>query len=303
MATHRSIRLSVAGAAVLMALGAAPAASAASSPLPAAAEITRITSSTVTVQPLQANRSPEPISVRNLTVRLGPYPALPSDLTVGERVWLSGHAGSAERMVVRPQARGRLESESGQWILKVNPHLSFKLTASNPRLLGMDRLAAGERVLAFGTTRQNTLNDSALAAPPRRFWAKVDQNRNGSLKLTAGSKTWSYTTRHPRLANIPVGSEVGVLVNPATGIVLAVMGHPIRHLSGHAKIFGRVVSVSTHQLKLQNPVGTVDVALDGRKVKVKWPQHDQAGVAQIPKGAPVVVKAVKGGLTLRVMSP
>lgn len=263
-----------------------------------------ITPSTLTVSDGGATES---IPMSGIQIRAGMYPANATILQIGEKVRILA-AGSSNVVIVRPAAHGKLVKTGSAWDVQTHHHGMWRLIGTNPQFLGMKTWSAGARVAAFGTSSNNSVSLTALAAHPIMTHAQVTAANANSITAKSdqyGALTYSFEgiPQHFQhyLASLPVGKAVIAYLNPLDHQVLAIMPD---HMDRWAKVMehgsaGQLVAVSPKDLTLTNALGTVTVPLNA-PVTMHWEGHPQAKAQDLTPGTRILVFRSEHHPTLKI---
>jgi len=272
--------------------------------------VTALTPSTVVIQ--HPGGLEQKLALSAIAVRAAMYPSSTAILRPGEDVSLLGESGSSTLMVVHPVAYGQLTKPGNQWQV-ARHHQTVSLNGSNPEVLGMSQLQAGQRVMVFGVRHGDTsIDTTAVAAPPLTTRSVIKSASADQLTLQSpqyGTLTWSLTGLpsivRQQVAKLVPGKTVIAGLDPISRQVLMVWpdhmerwAHALERGSA-----GQIVAVSPKDLTLTNHLGTVTVPLNG-PVQIRWQGHTDATLSQLTPGTRVMTLRKKDGhLTVVVLTP
>ncbi len=270
-----------------------------------AGQISQLTPTTVTIS--WENRRSKTLSLENLMVRAGVYPATSSLLASGERVLLWGGHTKSPQLVVLPVAHGVLTQSNGSWSV-VNAKRSVVLKGSPKQVFGLTSLTANTHVMVFGQRSQETVTPYAIAARPQWDLGTVTANQTGWLTIKTKTNpnlriAIAGLPMAERLAEIPVGHPVVVVSDPLSHKPLAVFPrhHQRMERMGGQFSAGRLISDNGQTIVVKSPLGSDTIGLAGDTVTIKWHNHPDATLSQVPLGTPVLIhKTGQNTLVIRV---
>lgn len=268
-------------------------------------QIAQLTPTTITIA--WDNRKSETLPLANLTVRAGVYPATSGLLASGERVLLWGSHTKSPQLVVLPVAHGVLTPSNGGWSV-VNAKHSIALKGSPQQVFGLANLTANAHVMVFGQRAQDTVTPYAIAARPQWDLGTVTANQNGWLTIATKANpnlklSIAGLPMANRLAELPVGHAVVVVSDPLSHKPLAVFPRHHQRMEPMGGQFsaGRLISDNGQTVVVKNPLASDTISLIGDTVTVKWLNHPNATLSQVPLGTPVLIhKTGPNTLVIRV---